>query len=384
MPRIMILGAGASRACPNTRPDLRMPLLFDIPEIFNAERLAPEAEFLRAFGIHLRGLLDLSGGDIEALFTTMFQLDERFFSSSGTHILEPEFIDRLRTCGALDELFSSPEERGRAQRIVERLRAFSEDDSLKAVFGPGNFLHHFRFAMVQYFDASIQRHPCPFHQRLFERLEMRDVVASFNYDDIADYALHGLGKLTAMSFEHLGFSSVTLPENTPAFGPFVNFLKVHGSVNWFNHYVGDSRIEPRTPRGLRPSIYGGPEVHYRHGRPALPADSGNTYEAFLLPLHCKDLVYRSVPIFTRHMDAFRRALSIASEIWLVGKNFMNTDRELNGLVRWATSDRERVLNVIDPHLDIAFHLRLFNARLGRRYATLEEYASAVPENATRA
>src|SRR5580658_1754113 len=47
----------------------------------------------------------------------------------GTHILEPEFIDRLRTCGALDELFSSPEERGRAQRIVERLRAFSEDDS---------------------------------------------------------------------------------------------------------------------------------------------------------------------------------------------------------------------------------------------------------------
>ena len=162
---------------------------------------------------------------------------------------------------------------------------------------------------------------------------MRDVVASFNYDDIADYALHGLGKLTAMSFEHLGFSSVTLPENTPAFGPFVNFLKVHGSVNWFNHYVGDSRIEPRTPRGLRPSIYGGPEVHYRHGRPALPADSGNTYEAFLLPLHCKDLVYRSVPIFTRHMDAFRRALSIASEIWLVGKNFMNTDRELNGLVQ---------------------------------------------------
>jgi len=302
MSRIMILGAGASRACPNTRPDLRMPLLFDLPEIFNAERLAPEAEFLRSFGVHLRGLLDLSGRDIEALFTTMFQLDERFFSSSGTHILEPEFIDRLRTCGALDELFSSPEELGRAQRIVERLRAFSEDDSLKAVFGPGNFLHHFRFAMVQYFDASIQRHPCPFHQRLFERLEMRDAVASFNYDDIADYALHGLGKLTAMSFEHLGFSSVTLPENTPAFGPFVNFLKVHGSVNWFNHYVGDSLIEPRTHRGLRPSIYGGPEVYYRHGRPASPADSGNTYESFLLPLHCKDLVYRSVPIFTPLCD----------------------------------------------------------------------------------
>jgi hypothetical protein len=44
MSRIMILGAGASRACPNTRPDLRMPLPFDLPEIFNAERLPPEAE----------------------------------------------------------------------------------------------------------------------------------------------------------------------------------------------------------------------------------------------------------------------------------------------------------------------------------------------------
>ena len=215
---------------------------------------------------------------------------------------------------------------------------------------------------------------------------MRDAVASFNYDDIADYALHGLGKLTAMSFEHLGFSSVTLPENTPAaFGPFVNFLKVNGSVNWFNHYVGDSLIEPRTriEDSDRRSIWrtGGPLP----ALPAGPTDSGNTYESFLLPLHCKDLVYRSVPIFTRHMDAFRRALSIArARSGSVGKNFMNADRELNGLVRWATSDRERVLNVIDPNLDIAFHLRLFNARLGSRYATLEEYASAVPENATRA
>jgi hypothetical protein len=44
MSRIMILGAGASRAYPNTRLDLRMHLLSDLPEIFNAERLAPEAE----------------------------------------------------------------------------------------------------------------------------------------------------------------------------------------------------------------------------------------------------------------------------------------------------------------------------------------------------
>ena len=102
MSRIMILGAGASRACPNTaaRSSDAAPVR-PSGDIQRGAVSAPEAEFLRSFGFHVRGLLDLSGGDIEALFTTMFQLDERFFSSSGTHILEPEFIDRLRSAARL-------------------------------------------------------------------------------------------------------------------------------------------------------------------------------------------------------------------------------------------------------------------------------------------
>jgi hypothetical protein len=73
------------------------------------------------------------------------------------------------------------------------------------------------------------------------------------------------------------------------------------------------------------------------------------------------------------MYAFRRALNAASDIYLVGKNFKNSDAELNGIIRWATWGATRNLHIIDPNIDIEFHRKLFNATVSARYSSFGEY-----------
>ena len=380
--RMIILGAGASHACPNTHPDLPLPLLADLPQIIRTDLLNPDSGWPR-IGKAFHRLLKSSENDIEALFTTLFQLEEYFFKPAKTAGLECEFIDRILASGALSEFLPNADDCKLARQVLDTLRAFRQEadgssDSLgpSASYGPRNVLTLFRAALMSYIEASVQRHPCPLHVRLFEMLELRDCVVSFNYDEIADYALYSLGKLLEQSFEGLGFTTINLPSGTPQSGFFARFFKVHGSVNWWNHCSGGMPNSDywSEREGLRPSIRGGPEVHYYLGHRKLLPNAGNTPDAFLLPFHCKDLIYRSVPMFTRHMHAFRYWLADAKEIWLVGKNFKNADRELNGLIRWATSGRERLLHIIDPCIDVEFHLSLFNAKLGNGYSTLEEYA----------
>jgi hypothetical protein len=86
-------------------------------------------------------------------------------------------------------------------------------------------------------------------------------------------------------------------------------------------------------------------------------------------------------MFARHIFAFQHELSSAAEIFLVGKNFQNSDHELNGMIRYATYGREdRVLHIIDPSTSSgfeAFHCSLFNARLGHHYASFEAYARSM-------
>jgi len=372
MSRIIILGAGASRACPNVRPDLPLPLLADLPDILRADLLNPNSDWPR-FGEHFRTLLRSSKNDVEALFTMLFQLEEYFFKPERCAILEREFIDRIFTSGALPEFFPNTDDRELALQVLETLRAFPEEGDHLA---PRNFFTLFRGSLREYLQVSIERHPCPLHLKLFEILSPHDCVVSFNYDEIADYALHSLGKLGKQSFQGLGFTSINLPDETPPFGPFVRFLKVHGSINWFNHYTHEMPDPAYRREGLRPCILGGPEIHYYLGRKLLP-DTGNTPDAFLLPFHCKEIIYRSVPMFTRHMEAFRYSLADAHEIWLVGKNFKNSDRELNGLIRWATSGKERVMHIIDPCIDVDFHCSLFHAKPGSRFPKFEDYSGHV-------
>lgn len=382
MKKIIILGAGASKACPYTHDHLPLPLLRELPEIFSVSRINPEAAGHRSFGEHLFRLLEATNGDIEELLTTMFRLDECFFRPERTAGLDSHVIERILSSNTLSAFFDNEADLRSATRVVEMLQTFSgEGDPTRISFGPRNFLTLFRGTLREYFHASIYRQPCPLHMRLFEILDHFDCLVSFNYDDIADYALFASGKLTPQSFRGLGFKTIDLPNATPTYVPFslpfpnIQYLKLHGSLNWYNHYANDMPNPWFQREGLRPCIEGGPEIHYSlgHEKP-LSDDSGNTPDEFLLPFHCKDVIYKSVPMFGRHMHAFRRSLQDANEIWIVGKNFDNSDRELNAFIRYATSDRERTLHIIDPNINVEFHLTLFNARLGRRYSTLQEYA----------
>jgi hypothetical protein len=373
MSRMIILGAGASRACPNTRRDMPLPLLADLPQILSPDRLNPKGDW-PSFGKHFHVLLRSSKNDVEALLTMLYELDEYFFKPARHAILERGVIDRILASGALPEFFPNLDDCGPATQILEALRAFSQEtDPIRIAFGPRNFLTVFRGVLRAYVQESVQSHPCPLHLKLFEMLNPHDCVVSFNYDEIADYALHCAGKLREQSFEGLGFTTINLPGDTTHLGVSVRFLKVHGSINWYNHYTSDMPNPAYEREGLRPCIQGGPEIHYYLDRQLLP-DAGNTPDAFLSPFHCKDVICRSVPMFTRHMHAFRYCLADAQEIWLVGKNFKNSDRELNGVIRWATYGKERALHIIDPCIDVDFHRSLFNAKVGSRYQTLEEYA----------
>jgi len=396
---MVILGAGASRACPNNHPNLPMPLLRDLPDVLR--RFNPESSW-HWFGQNLDRLLALTGGDIEVFLTLLYRLNECFFVPRGQYALDLKFLDQILASSALPEFFTVPLDARQATAILQLLRTLAaEDGAAITSFSPQNFFTLFRGALRDYFNASFQRYPCPLHFHLFETLERFDCVVSFNYDHIADYSLHSAGKLTQLSFEGLGFTEVWLPQQwagasvplTVRLPRFVNdrlncvkFLKVHGSFNWFcRMQEGEQARRDDWTYSVGPaphlsqSALGGPEVRYCLGVPDPGSDMTNwTPSPVILPFLTKDFIYRENAMFARHLAAFQHELRAADEIYIVGKNFQNSDQELNGMIRYATyGERDRTLHIIDPSPGPEFepfHCSLFNARLGRRYTSFEEYA----------
>jgi len=397
MPKMVILGAGASKACKTNRPDLPMPLLRDLPSVF--ERFDPKTG-QRDFGQKLRELLEITRGDIEVLLTFFYRLNDYFFAHSPVGVLERPFIERIRASGALPYYFPSADECQQADNILERLYSLADpSNALSTSFAPGNFFTLFQGSLHQYCQASFQSYPCPLHKVLFSHLHRFDTVVSFNYDQIADYTLRWLGKLTPYSFQGLGFSAVILPEwgalntipvpDNPHIPRDINdrvnavtFLKVHGSFNWW------SMIDEQWPRGddwthrtgghirYRQSTKGGPEVIYSLDQP--PNVPNATLAPVIFPFLAKELVYRSNPMFERHLVAFQYELSRATEVYLVGKTFDNADRDLNAMIRFATSEGTgRILHIIDPKSSDAdfarFHCSLFHADPAEHYAALEAF-----------
>src|ERR1035438_5471711 len=92
MSKMVILGAGASRACPNTDPSLPMPLLRDLPDVLT--RANPQSDWHR-IGESLNRLLELTDGDIEVLLTFLYRLNESFFAPRRQHLLDVEFLDQI-------------------------------------------------------------------------------------------------------------------------------------------------------------------------------------------------------------------------------------------------------------------------------------------------
>jgi len=136
MSKIVILGAGASKACPTNHPDLPMPLLRDLPSVF--ERFNPNTG-QHEFGQKLHELLEITGSDIEVLLTLFYRLNEYFFVHSGPRYLDRPFIERVRASGSLPYYFPSVDECRQADRILEQLCSLADPrNGLSLLFAPGS------------------------------------------------------------------------------------------------------------------------------------------------------------------------------------------------------------------------------------------------------
>ena len=119
MPRMVILGAGASQACPNNDPNLPMPLLRDLPAVVS--HAEPESDW-HHFGKTLNGLLQATDGDIEVLLTILYRFNEAFFVPRKQYTLDPGFIDQILASSALPGFFPVPDEANQATSVLRRLR----------------------------------------------------------------------------------------------------------------------------------------------------------------------------------------------------------------------------------------------------------------------
>ena len=281
MTKMIILGAGASKACPNIDPGMPMPLLRDLSEVL--KRL-PQSGY-HSLAEHLNRLLAVTCGDIELLLTYFYQLNESFFIPRRQYLLNAEWIGQIFRSSALPEVFTDPDDARQVTAILEILQKVAAEQPGSVTFSPANVFTLFQGGLREYFRAAVRSYPCLLHLRMFQNLGANDCVVSFNYDDIADHSLFSAGKLTRSSFEGLGFEEVILPPRAVPpdllgipdqqlregiINRFhrVKFLKVHGSFNWWS-YVQEPEYPKETwtyPVGpapyMRQSPKGGPVVRY--------------------------------------------------------------------------------------------------------------------------
>jgi len=69
---MVILGAGASKACPTTHPNVPMPVLRELPDVFS--HFNPNSRQY-GFGQKLKELLESTNDDIEVLLTVLYHLN---------------------------------------------------------------------------------------------------------------------------------------------------------------------------------------------------------------------------------------------------------------------------------------------------------------------
>ena len=107
-----------------------------------------------------------------------------------------------------------------------------------------------------------------------QRLCPRDVVLTFNYDTLLEQALDDIGKPYTLTPEWW------LETDPGGFEPkFVDLLKLHGSIDWYDRYYLDAAVRRHTEQGYnllnRDPIFGPvPTV------PSEPLSRGRTEEGF--------------------------------------------------------------------------------------------------------
>ncbi|MCE9610159.1 MAG: hypothetical protein K8R23_08105 [Chthoniobacter sp.] len=368
--KVLILGAGASKAYPASKSGLRMPIARDFLETFGKSSLAHEPWVLT--GNILTYARDHFGIAVEDLFTSDLDI-EAFHSDIEAKLLAA--LDRLR----LDK--------------DERLKALT----LRASYVQLVFVFAATINLIQNGPVSVP------HRHLAAHLQPDDVVITFNWDTLMDRALaestdwrpdFGYGFAPHRIYRN-GWEEPDGTANDSA----VRILKLHGSSNWLTGYpvidyetcalglmqtapadrvsVFECTLDPYATYGGR-WMSGYERYSFGYYPPNLPDDSGNPaspghqffrarYKFPWMPpaksseegLVSSPLIIPPVKrkayglfgsLFDRLWQQAGRALTAADEIALVGYSFPPTDSHSLNLFKTAFCGRNTLprITIVDP------------------------------------
>ncbi|ABO50664.1 hypothetical protein Dred_2147 [Desulforamulus reducens MI-1] len=212
--------------------------------------------------------------------------------------------------------------------------------------------------MALTFDKILYGDPCPDHNKISESLDYGDIIISFNYELLMDYALkranpqRGLWCIQdgyGMPCRHLGgsFSADSFKQqknNTPG-NAKVKLLKLHGSLNWLY-----------CPRCGQVYVY---EHNDALGHNVIINGMANMIKCttqrccnklsrvIIPPTLMKN--YQSIPFIPDLWHQARKALQQASEIIVIGYSFPTTDFRSNWMFRKAMVDNKvlKKVTIID-------------------------------------
>ncbi len=360
MNKTVILGAGATYGASIINNKLKPPLLKDLPDIISSKLISlnnsKDGPSL-ANGFNDLILLTKTKDNIEIYFTVLHILGilSRKINPKIVFISNEEIIELLNS-NILQKTFMNT----KFEKIARIILEYYLQKNVNAFLNyPFNFQNFFQNSLREYFYHSLTNCFCIYHEKLFADLTENDVVVNFNYDEIGDFTLFTMNKLSHKSFENLPFNDILFPKEISKNCIPVKYLKIHGSFNWSKDID-----KPLAYYNLISEACG-----------KIPI--GNTSFPIILPTISKNIIYNQYPIFASHIYEFSKSIEQPQLIYLVGKSFLNSDSELNNIIKQQRMDSKCKLVIIDPNCKdlkfIEYHEELFNGKCIEKYETLENY-----------
>lgn len=360
--RVFVIGAGATKGASTVNPSLKPPILNDLYKIFDYSFLSLNHTVDGPkIGVTFRNLLSLTNtkDDLENFFTLLQIIEDiRVRFSPGNLQLTKAQMDEMYNDIILSSYNMSNEDILKIKRIINY---FSNDSKVQVLNTPLNFYMFFQYTLQEYMMYSLNSYYCKYHAKLFKNLDNEDTVVTYNYDEVCDFTLFLEHKINKKSFEGLGFSDITFPEE-PLHSQNVTFLKMHGSFNWWTD-ISENPFK---------NIYYNLQSQTTSGKLR-----GETFYRVILPFKHKSKIYKSFPIYRAHMIKLKSKIECADEIILVGKNFNKSDKDLNELIEKWSKGKKKSLKIIDPYVNdqdfIEHHCRIFNAEFASGWRCLKEF-----------
>ena len=224
--KCVMFGAGATAYCDIANPDRRPPLvctadflrIVEKPLSYTLASSDYAERFLNPFCVWAFQRFD----NLEYLFTLLFMLSlEDSFQDIQAKLKakyndENWLDDAILVAGKLQ--FSIL-----PRNIITDLIGLVRDEIQLCLGTAGPHPSRYEFQPL-----SVQ------HRQLVRAVKSGDVVISFNWDTIVDYALLNEKLLNEASFQNPSFTTIRMPDDYKIEGTPVFLLKPHGSFNWFS------------------------------------------------------------------------------------------------------------------------------------------------------